>query len=224
MLRSGNSKTSRTSPSVREREELQTYRRYYRDGFLPRGSQLSGNYKDSADAGRGLGTGDDGVRGRLLGARLPVTRFRSTDGGELDLDTLRGRKVLLVVLRGFTAQVCVYCFAQTAELAPVTPQFAELACELVVLFPGTKSRFDAFREACAREFGDSPPPYRIVYDPDLGLAKALGIEGDILRPASLLLDTAGIVRFAYVAESVRNVADRPPAQRLLEVVQHLERQ
>ncbi len=207
--------------TVLERNELQTYRRYYRDGFLPR-SDLGIDYGGSAEEGRGLGTGDTSRGRALLGHRLPVTRFRTVAGGELDLDTLRGRKVLLVVLRGFTAQVCVYCFAQTAELAPVTERLAELGCELVVLFPGTKSRFDAFRAACAREFGDSPPPYHLVYDPDLALAKALGIEGNLARPSSLLLDATGVVRFAYVAESVKNVADRPPAQRLLEQVQRLD--
>lgn len=205
--------------TVREREELETYRRFYRDGFLPRRSELSAQYGGTAT--EGLGSGDPGLGKSLLGSRLPVTRFPTADGGQLDLDGLRGRKVLLVILRGFTAQVCVYCFAQTRELAPVTARLQQLGCELVVLFPGSRSRFDAFRTACEREFGDSPAPYHMVYDPDLELAKALGIEGNLARPSSLLLDTAGVVRFAYIAESVQNAADRPPASRLLDVVQRL---
>ncbi|HEX5054584.1 MAG TPA: redoxin family protein [Planctomycetota bacterium] len=207
--------------TVRERDELRTLRRYYRDGFLPRHSGIAAEYGGAENA-RDLGGGDDRLANAVLGKRLPVTRFRTVDGGEFDLDTLRGRKVLLVVLRGFTAQVCVYCFAQTAELAPVTADLANLGCELVVLFPGSRSRLDAFRSACAREFGDSPAPYRLVYDPDLALGKSLGLEGNVVRPSSLLLDAAGVVRFAYVAESVKNVADRPPTQRLLDVVRRLD--
>jgi len=205
--------------TVAEREELDTYRRYVRDGFLPRRSGLRDRYGGAA--GQGLGAGDKPRATALVGKALPVTRFPTADGGELDLASLRGRKVLVVILKGFTSQVCVYCFAQTRELAPVVPKLDQLACELVVLFPGTKSRLDAFRAACAREFGDTPAPYRLVYDPDLSLAKALGIEGNLARPSSVLLDAQGVVRYAYIAESVANAADRPPAERLLEVVARL---
>jgi peroxiredoxin len=154
---------------------------------------------------------------------LPVTRFEDLVGGTFDLQSLRGRRVLLVVLRGFTSQVCVYCFAQTAELGPRLADFAAADCEVVVLFPGTKGRAEAFRRSCTNEFDGEPPPYRILYDPELTLGKALGIEGRIVRPASLVLDADGVVRFAYVAENVQNIADRPAADRLLRAVRELGR-
>ena len=73
------------------------------------------------------------------------------------------------------------------------------------------------------EFGAAGPPYRMVYDPDLDLAKDLRIEGNLARPSSLILDREGIVRHAYIAESVDNVADRPPAKRLVELVEGMAR-
>jgi len=206
--------------TVREREELDVFRRYYRDGRLPRRSGASDRYGGSAGAAA-LGSGDDALEGGIVGKALPVRQFPAADGTRLDLESLRGKRVLFVVLRGFTSQVCVYCFAQTAELAPLAKRWRELDCEVVVMFPGTRSRMQAFQQACASEFGDTAPPWRMVYDPDLELAQALGLKGNLARPASFVLDREGIVRHAYVAESVESTGDRPSAAKLLEWVEAL---
>lgn len=203
--------------TAREREELEVFRRYYRDGKLPRRSGAADRYSSGTGATT-LGKGDGSLADRIVGAPLPVTAFPAADGTRLDLASLRGKRVLFVVLRGFTSQVCVYCFAQTAELAPLAKRWRELDCEVVVMFPGTRSRMAAFQSACASEFDDAAPPYRLVYDPDLQLAKALGLQGNLARPASFVLDREGTVRHAYVAESVENTADRPSAARLAEWV------
>ncbi|MCB9887645.1 MAG: redoxin family protein [Planctomycetes bacterium] len=204
--------------TVRERAELALFRRYYRDGWLPRQSQAGSRYGGGLDRQR-LGEGDADLAAGLIGKPLPKSTFPTGDGGTLDLQTLRGKRVLFVMLRGFTSQVCVYCFAQTAELAPLAARWRELDCEVVVMFPGSKSRMQAFAAACASEFGDNAPPYHLVYDPDLALATALGLQGNLARPASIVLDRDGIVRRAYVAENVENVADRPAASELLRWVE-----
>lgn len=204
--------------TVRERDELDVFRRYYRDGRLPRRSGAADRYGGSA-ASATLGSGDASLVDTIVGKALPVTSFPAADGARLDLASLRGKRVLFVVLRGFTSQVCVYCFAQTAELAPLAKRWKELDCEVVVMFPGSRSRMQAFQQACASEFGDTAPPWHMVYDPDLALAQALGLKGNLARPASFVLDREGIVRHAYVAESIDNTADRPPATKLLEWVE-----
>lgn len=202
--------------TLREQDELGMLRRYYRDGWLPRHQSISARY--GSPAGNRLGKGDATLAATLVGRPLPVTSFPTADGTQLDFASLRGKRILLVLLRGFTSQVCVYCFAQTAELAPLAPRWAELDCEVVVLFPGSKSRLDAFAAACASEFGTAPPPYRMVYDADLALARALGLQGNLARPASFVIDSQGLVQHAYVAESEANVADRPSANELLQLV------
>ena len=203
--------------TVRELDELETLRRYYRDGWLPRQQSIGERY-GSAPGSRRLGNGDAGLATSIVGQPLPVTTFPTADGTQLDLATLRGKRVLLVVLRGFTTQVCVYCFAQTTELAPLAPRWAQLDCEVVVLFPGAKSRLDAFVAACNTEFAGEQPPYRLVYDPDLALAKALGLQGNLARPSSFVIDREGKIAHAYVAESEQNIADRPAASELLALV------
>lgn len=208
--------------TVREREELERYRRYYRDGWLPRQHGMGGEYGTPAGARR-LGQGDRARADSLVGKRLPVTTFRTSDGQLLDVAKMRGKKVLLVVLRGFTTQVCVYCFAQTAELVPLSKRFQELNTEVVVVYPGSRSKLDAFLSVCKSEFSGGKAPYHMVYDPDLELSTALGVSGNLARPSALVLDQEGVIRAAYVAESERNIADRPPAKDLIALLEELSR-
>lgn len=200
--------------TVRERGLMALVRRYFRDGWLPRHNSVAREYGGPADGTR-LGKGDPLLAQAIIGKLLPVTTFPTADGELLDLASLRGKRVLLVVMRGHTKRICLYCYAQTLEITPHCAEWAKLECEVVVLFPGPKSHLQAFAAACARELGDRKPPFRLVYDADLQLARALGLEGNLARPASFALDRQGVVRNAYIAESELNIADRPSAEDLM---------
>lgn len=154
---------------------------------------------------------------RILGRKLPVRRFRTADGGTIDLDALAGKKnVVVTILRGFGGQVCVYCTAQTKSLAQHAAEFTTEDTELVVVFPGPASGAKAFLDAYQRTFGAGvKPPYALAYDPDLELVRALGLEGNLAVPTSLVLDRSGVVRWCHVA---KDLADRPSAKQLLQAV------
>lgn len=156
----------------------------------------------------------------LVGRTLPVNRFATADGGEIDLDEFGGkRNVLVTILRGFGGQVCVYCAAQTKGLADFAGDFAALDTEVLVVFPGPASGLDAFLDAYRRTFGaDAKPPYKLLYDTDLALTRALRIEDNIAVPTSIVLDRSGIVRWCHVA---KNHADRPSAKQVLEKIEAL---
>jgi antitoxin component YwqK of YwqJK toxin-antitoxin module/peroxiredoxin len=156
----------------------------------------------------------------LVGRELPVERFMTPDGGEIDIGAYAGkRNVLVTVLRGFGGQVCVYCAAQTKALAQSAADFAALDTEVVVVFPGPKSGVEAFLEAYRRTFGaGEKPPYELVYDADLTLTRALCIEDNFAVPTSLLLDRSGVVRWGYVA---KDHADRPAVKSVLEQIKAL---
>jgi peroxiredoxin len=156
----------------------------------------------------------------LVGRKLPVRRFVTSDGGAVDLDELAGkRNVLLTVLRGFGGQVCVYCTAQTRGLAQFAGEFAAKDTEVFVVFPGPASGLEAFLEAYRRTFGTGEkPPYKLLYDTDLALTRALHIEDNIAVPTSIVLDRKGVVRWCHVA---KDHADRPSAQQVLEQIEAL---
>lgn len=202
--------------TVREESNMDNYLRNY--GTEPgAGQRSSGRY--GGPQRRGKREGDLEKSQPLLGRTLPRTKFEGTTGELIDIDAFKNnKKVLLLVLRGFAGQVCVYCATQTRALAPSLDTFRELNTEVLVLYPGPEAGLDAFLEAYTRTFGDDPPPYSLLYDPELALARELGIVGDLAIPTTLILDEQGVIRYAYVGE---NIEDRPPAKDIIEAIREI---
>lgn len=139
------------------------------------------------------------------GKPLPQTRFLGADGAVLDLAGWKGRKVVLVVMRGFSGQVCVYCATQTAALADAAARLREKGVETLVVYPGPPAAVPAFINAVASLRG-SPPPLPVALDAGLTLVRGLEIAGNLSLPATFILDREGQVRWTYVGTSI---ADRP---------------
>lgn len=150
---------------------------------------------------------------RLIGTRLPRTRFLSADGKVLDTDAINrsGKHVVLVIMRGFSGQICIYCAAQTATLADALPRFRARDAEVVVVYPGPAETVPSFIKAVQTLRAD-PPPMPIGLDVDLGLVRGLAVNGMLAQPTALVVDKQGQIRFAYVG---RDMADRPSVEDLL---------
>jgi peroxiredoxin len=160
-------------------------------------------------------------RSDLEGHELPIEALVATDGAKVRLADYRGKKrVLIVVLRGFFGQVCVYCVAQTEALAQCRDRFAALNLEVLILYPGPQGNEQAFLAAYQEQFGKGAPPYRVFYDPDLQTVKQLGIEGgDLAYPTTIFVDDHGIIRYAYTGA---HRADRPAAEELIKFIRNLD--
>ncbi|MFT5049575.1 MAG: antitoxin component YwqK of YwqJK toxin-antitoxin module/peroxiredoxin [Chlamydiales bacterium] len=149
----------------------------------------------------------------FVGKRLPLTEYIDPFGVAVDLESLRGQRVVLVVLKGFGGGVCIYCTEQTIALcdAGAFERFEELDARLMVLYPGSKEALAAFKRSC-QSFGDTDlPPYGLLYQQDVIVGKKMGLEGDKVVPSTFILDEQGIVRFAYIGE---HEADRPSVELL----------
>ncbi|MBA2480340.1 MAG: redoxin family protein [Planctomycetes bacterium] len=154
-------------------------------------------------------------RPELLGKTLPQTRFLSSDGEVIDLESYVGQKpVVLVVLRGFAGQVCIYCAAQTAALANRIDDIRKLGAEVVVVYPGPAESVPTFLQA-VRTLRTDPPPVTVALDVSLLLVRALDIEDNLARPTSVVIDRSGKVRYVYVGKTI---ADRPSVDDLLHEV------
>ena len=91
-------------------------------------------------------------------------------GKDVDLTAYHGKqRVMIVVLRGFLGEVCMYCVAQTGALADARPKLEAANVEVLVIYPGERENEKSFRRLYEEEFGEGPPPYRVFYDPDLEL-------------------------------------------------------
>ncbi|MFM2091414.1 MAG: hypothetical protein RLZZ127_1903 [Planctomycetota bacterium] len=152
----------------------------------------------------------------LVGTMLPRTRFLAADGTVVDIAALNreGRSVVLVLQRGFSGQICIYCAAQTAALADALPRFRARNAEVVVVFPGPSETIPAFI-AAVQTLRTDPPPMPVCLDVDLGLVRGLKVEDAIAKPTALVVSPAGRITYAHVG---RDKTDRPSVQDLLDVL------
>ncbi|MBA3685354.1 MAG: redoxin family protein [Planctomycetes bacterium] len=149
------------------------------------------------------------------GKPLPITRLLAADGSVLDLAERQGqREVLLVVLRGFSGQVCIYCAAQTKAISQAMARFTARGTDVVFVYPGPAESVPVFLQA-VQSLGVRSDGLLIALDLDLALVRALGIEYELAKPTSIILDRSGVVRYAYVGGSM---TDRPSVDDLLAVL------
>jgi len=178
---------------------------------------LDGGYVPPTTSSRG-----DPLREDLKGKPMPRTVFTSWRNERVDLRDFVGKRVVVVVLRGMVGrgrEVCVYCTTQTVALVNAESHFERQNAEVILVFPGPAAGVEAFRQAIASagpEF--SAIPYHVVLDAKERLVEGLDIPGDLAAPTSLILDEAGVVRWAY--EGLR-ADDRPSVERLVEELEKL---
>lgn len=176
-----------------------------------------------ADSGYDWGTAakvstGDPAGGKLLGKHLPQTRFLSSTGSVIDLTRL-GKPVVVCVMRGFSGQVCIYCATQTAAIANNYRRFTDAGAEVVIIYPGPTEAVPAFVQA-VQSLRKDPPPMPIGLDVSLLLVRGLGVEENLAKPTSLILDRDGNVAYAYVGASM---TDRPSVEDLLKALAKVQK-
>lgn len=160
--------------------------------------------------------------------------FRDGEGNEVDLKQYQEKKnVVLVITRGFQkgnyykAGVCAYCTTQTSRFIANYEQFRERNTEVVVVFPIENQSQSKQRETLvtkAQSLLKQPVesvPFPVWLDAELQVVKHLGIEADLSKPATYVLDRAGQVRFAYVGASL---ADRPSVKAIMAKLDEINRE
>jgi peroxiredoxin len=143
--------------------------------------------------------------------------FVDVNGNTVDLKKLRGRKVLLVILRGIPqsegGRFCPSCLAQASGLLANRREFEKRDTEVLVLFPGPAERVGEFLETARRQSeGESTSAFQLLLDQDLKSCSALGIRADLAKPSTYILDKTGRVTYAYVGETS---TDRPSVKAVL---------
>ena len=157
-------------------------------------------------------TGDPAGR-KLLNQMLPQTRFLSSTGAIIDLARIK-KPVVMCVMRGFSGQVCIYCATQTTAIANNYKKFTDAGAEVVIVYPGPTESVPAFVQA-VQSLRKDPPPMPIGLDVSLLLVRGLGVEENLAKPTSLIVDTNGKIAYAYIGASM---ADRPSVEDLLQAL------
>ncbi len=150
----------------------------------------------------------------LIGRPLPQTRFLSSTGGVIDL-AKPARPTAVIIMRGFSGSVCLYCASQTAALADAAGTFAAAGVDIVVIYPGPASSIPGFINA-VQQLRKDPPPMPVALDVNLLLVSGLGINAELAKPTSLVLRTDGTIAWAYIGTSM---SDRPTAADIIAAAQ-----
>jgi peroxiredoxin len=165
--------------------------------------------------------GSTGLGGEeLLGRPLPMTRFIGQGGDVVDLSDWKGKKnVVLVILRGFSGAVCLSCTGQTLAISESLKEFAARDAEVFFVYPGPKESVPRFLDAVSDIRGSCESlPVELLLDVDLTVVREFKIEGKLANPTTIILDKAGLVRFAHVG---RTNTDRPTVPAMLSVLSQL---
>jgi antitoxin component YwqK of YwqJK toxin-antitoxin module/peroxiredoxin len=203
--------------TVREGDALEYLVARYSDGARDVQAPRRSGYGRRSRGAQEKEAGDPVLSPRFLGTQLPWTRFFRADKGVVDMDDFRGKKkVVLVVLRGFSREVCVYCITQTEALCDNVDAFRDEGCEVFVVYPGERNRLDVFMEsfqAVSKHMGE--PPIGVLYDRDMELVKRMGITSEFAIPSTFVIDERGVIRYSYVG---RDIEDRPAASEVLDAI------
>lgn len=176
----------------------------------------SGGSDEYGSSSAPLQQGGDPAGQRMVGKLLPQQRFLASTGRVIDLSA-PARPTVVVILRGFSGQVCVYCATQTTAISNSMERFRSAGVDVLVVYPGPTESVPVFVEA-VKSLRQDPPPMPIGLDVSLLLVRGLGIEDNLARPTSLIVDRGGVIRYAYLGKTG---ADRPSVDDLLHAAERI---
>ena len=163
---------------------------------------------------------------KVASEQVPL-KFIDMVGKEVDLASFREKEnVVLVVVKGVPkypgGAFCPGCLAQLNSLTANYAEFQKRGAQVVMVFSGAKEAVPKFlADGQVDGSGGNPRvPFPLLSDTDLKAVQALGITGDLARPATYILDKKGNVVFAYVA-GADTTYDRPSVKALLEQLDKL---
>ena len=171
---------------------------------------------------------DDAPANAKVEGNLADLEFVDNAGMPILLKDHLGKKnLVLVVTRGVTTPVCVYCTTQTSRLISAYGELSQRDAEVFVVYPVDKpanqQRFAEFL-ASTREKLSTPGtkvPFPLALDLNLVAVDRLGIRQDLAKPATYIFDKQGEVRFAYVGQTV---ADRHSVKAILAQLDEINRE
>lgn len=131
--------------------------------------------------------------------------------------------LVLVITRGFNGSICLYCSSQTSKWARRYSELASTNADLAVVFPTIDTEETVHVDDLKTKILDGPitndsVPFPILLDFDLASIKQLGLQAELAKPSTYIIDRQGKVLYAYVGQSM---ADRPSVDSVLNQLKRL---
>ncbi len=154
-----------------------------------------------------------GMVGKTIGREIPDFALPNTRGDRVNIKSLLGKNVLLLLLRGL---MDLFCQGQVFRLGKDIDKFKQLNTEIYAI---TADRFENARRLELRYAKEAFP---IFFDKTHEVVQLLKQEVKILKlgrlPAVLIVNGDGIIKWAYYGDDLRDI---PKNQDLFEVLEKL---
>lgn len=163
-------------------------------------------------------------KGKIKGEGVTLV---NAEGKEVELNSLLGKPLVLVFMRGFAGTVCPYCTTYTAQMAARYDEFTAAGAEILVVYPTReedKAQVETFVEIVneiLEEEGQESIPFPVYLDLGVKVVKHYNLVGDLSKPSTFVLDPTGKIRYLYVG---RDADDRPALDRVLDEVKKLKQE
>lgn len=126
-----------------------------------------------------------------LGAHAPSFSLEDLDGRWVSLDAMRGRRVLVALLRNAQCAVCNLWCHETAHYAAA---WSAEGLDVLAVFESSAARLRA-------QFTERRPPFPVIADPDGAVHDALGSRTDAERVAHVIQSGVAAAGLAQAAAS-----------------------
>ncbi|MCH7727579.1 MAG: redoxin domain-containing protein, partial [Planctomycetes bacterium] len=136
------------------------------------------------------------------------------------------KNLVVVITRGNTGEICVYCSTQVSRLIANYKKVKEQNGQVVVIYPvagqSDSASLTEFLQSAKEKLEDPSTklPFPALLDVNLNVVKQLDIERDLSAPATYIVDTSGNVKFAYVGETA---ADRPSVNEIIRQLKEINK-
>ena len=156
-----------------------------------------------------------GMVGQRFGEEIPAFSLPNSRGSRVGIMDLRGRNVVVMLLRGLMDP---YCRGQVFRIAKELEKFKTLNAEIYAI---TADRFENARRLELRYVKEAFPIY---FDKTHEVVRMLNQEVKVYKlgrlPAILIVDKQGVVQWAYYGESFLDI---PKNSMLLEILEKLDK-
>ena len=98
-------------------------------------------------------------------------------------------------------------------------EFKQRDTEVLLVYPGSTAQLPQFKKAGLLVAGEDSVPFPILLDQDLQAVGKLGIEAQLAKPSTFVLNKRGEVVLSYVGTSPQK---RPSIKALIDVLDQLE--
>lgn len=145
-------------------------------------------------------------------------------GEDVELNTLLGKPLVMVFMRGFNGMICPYCTTYTAQMAVRYEEFRAAGGDILVIYPtrdkdaGQIELFTELVEEIIADEGEQAIPFPVYLDLGTKVVDKYNLNGDLSKPTTFVLDPKGKIQYLYVG---RDTDDRPSLDRVLAEVRKI---